>query len=43
MVSIHRAPIAVILIISAVCFIFRFKCGATSFIVLEALVNLNAR
>lgn len=25
MVSIHRAPIAVILIISAVCFIFRFK------------------
>ena len=28
MVSIHRVPIAVILIISVVGFIFRFKCGA---------------
>ena len=28
MVSIHRAPIVVILIISIVCFMFRFKRGS---------------
>ncbi len=27
MVSIHRVPVDVFLIISVVCFIFRFKCG----------------
>ena len=27
MVSIHKIPVSVLLIISVVCFIFRFKCG----------------
>lgn len=43
MVSIHKVPAVVLLIIRVIYFIFRFKRGVTSFIVLEALVNLNAR
>lgn len=41
MVSIHKALVIVLLNISVICFIFRFKCGVTSSISLEALVNPN--
>ena len=35
MVSIHKIPVSVLLIISVVCFIFRFKCGADFVYLLE--------
>ena len=43
MVSIHRVSVDVLLIISVVCFIFRFKCGADFRLSNERLWNAQLK